>query len=318
MDPVTATAVSPLTSIVIVFVVVVVITAIAFSVYTILFPVQTAADRLEQLTAAAETGEVQVDITGLRDPTPLELIAARLGALAQSRGDQIDADTEKLIKALKHAGYKNRRALDIFLGTRVAGALLLPVAISPIAFVMEIQAVAFAMVIAMAIGYYAPLIVLTNQAQNRQGELLRSFPDALDLLVSSVESGLSLDQAFRRVAHEMRTVAPGLAREFTFVNSEISAGVERLIALRHLEERTGLEEVRSLVNMLAQSERFGSSIADSLRVYSHVAREKRMSRAEELAGQVGSKLTIVMIIFFLPVLMLILLVPSVIRMFFEG
>lgn len=302
---------------VIIFVVTVVIAATAFSLYTIMFPVQTAADRLEQLTAAASTPEEATDITGLGKGTPLELIAARLGELMNKQGDTLDAETLAMKEKLSHAGYKNRRALDIFNGVRVGATMLLPVAVSPLAFVFEIQAAAFSMVLAAGAGYYGPYIMVTNQVTKRQADLLRSFPDALDLLVSCVDSGLGLDQAFRRVAVEMQKVAPLLAKEFTLVTSEITAGVERMKALEHLYDRTGIEEVKSLVNMLAQSERFGSSIADSLRTYSSVAREKRMSRAEELAGQVGTKLTIVMIVFFLPVLMMILLAPSAIKIFFS-
>lgn len=306
-----------LAHIIIALVITVVTMFVAFSLYVVMFPVQTAADRLEQLTVAAEV-KGPADITGSHEAGVLEQIAARLGQLSQS-GDAEggNAETEKTRLMLKQAGYRNRRALDIYHGLRLSGAVLLPVVVSPGVFFMELQAVAFAMLIAAAVGYYAPAVMLTNQSQNRQASLLRSFPDALDLLVSSVESGLGLDQAFKRVAREMISVAPDLAREFTMVNSEIAAGVERLNALKHLEERTGLEEVKSLVNMLAQAERFGSSVADSLRIYSAVAREKRMSRAEELAGQVGSKLTIVMIIFFLPVLFAILLAPSGIRMMSE-
>jgi tight adherence protein C len=135
-------------------------------------------------------------------------------------------------------------------------------------------------------------------------------------MVSSVESGLSLDQAFRRVAIEMKTVSPPLSKEFSLVNSQVSAGITRIQALRKLEERTGLEEVRSFVNTLTQAERFGSSVAASMRMYASVAREKRMARAEEKAGQVGSKLTIIMIFFFLPVLMFVLLVPSGLRIYY--
>lgn len=311
-----------LTLFVICFVVVVVVISAAFSLYTIMFPVQTAADRLDRLTeAATSTIDIPVaDLLGNRDPTPWEQIAARLGALATPGGDpnEPNPEVEKLRRMLKHAGYNNRRALDIFNGSRVAGAMLMPVVVSPLGFFLAISATAFAMVIAMAIGYYAPYVVLMNQAQGRQGELLRSFPDALDLLVSSVESGLGLDQAFRRVAQEMDHVAPALSREFVLVNSEVSAGIERAVALKHFEERTGLEEVKSLVNMLTQAERFGSSVADSLKIYSHVARERRMSRAEEAAGAVGSKLTIIMIVFFLPVLMMILMAPAGIRMMTEN
>lgn len=305
---------------IIVFVVTTVTSAIAFSLYTILFPAQTAADRLETLTSASETVE-QTDITyDTRKLTPWEAMAERLGELAQGKGEATaatDDANEILRKTLRHAGYKHRRALDQFNGYRLMATLGLPVMLSPLYFLISVSATALAMFMAMAAGYVLPALIVENQAKARQGSLLRAFPDALDLLVSCVESGLNLDTAFRRVANEMRTVAPQLAKEFTLVNSEITAGVERVVALKHFEERSGLDEVRSLVNMLAQSERYGSSIADSLRIYSSVAREKRMSRAEELAGQVGSKLTIIMIVFFLPVLMAILLSPPMINIFID-
>ena len=301
-------------SLVIVFVVITLVAAIAFSAYTMLFPEQTAADRLQALTAASETGFEEIDLTGEnRERSPLEQIAERLGGLITQGDDKMDAATQEIEEQLRYAGYRNRRGVEIFYGIQLGSTLMLPVLLAPLAFVMTIGAAALAMVCGAGFGYVAPKIILASRASGRQGELLRSLPDALDLLVSSVESGLSLDQAFKRVAYEMQSVAPGLAREFTYVNNEISAGVERLVAMTHLYERTGLEDIKSLVNMLAQSERFGSSVADSLRTYSEVAREKRMSRAEEKAGAVGSKLTVVMIVFFLPVLMVILLAPSAIR-----
>ncbi len=293
---------------IIVFVVLTVTAAGAFALYSILFPATTAADRLELLTLAAE--EDGMDLMGEREARAVEALAARLGRIAQTD----DQDTaEELRNRLKYAGYKNRRALEVFNGVRVASMMLMPVVVSPGAFFLDTQVAAFGMVLAAVVGYFMPLGVLTSQAQNRQASLLRAYPDALDLLVSSVESGLSLDQAFRRVAQEMRTVSPILAKEFTLVNSQISAGVPRLVAMKRLEERTGLEEIRSFVNMLAQAERYGSSVSASMRLYAGVAREKRMSRAEEKAGQVGSKLTIIMILFFLPVLIMVLMAPSGIR-----
>lgn len=293
---------------IIAFVVTTLVATATFAIYSILFPATTAADRLEALTLAADSN---YDIAGEREARAMEALAARLGRIASQRADETQA--EQLRKTLMYAGYRNRRALEIFIGVRVAAMMLLPVFVSPLAFVWAPTLVAFAMMLAAVVGYFAPLLILTSQAQSRQAELLRSYPDSLDLMVSSVESGLSLDQAFRRVALEMKTVSPSLAQEFTLVNSQISAGIPRLIALKRLEERTGLEEVRSFVNMLSQAERFGSSISSSLRLYSSVARAKRMSRAEEKAGQVGSKLTIIMIAFFLPVLMIMLLAPSGIR-----
>jgi tight adherence protein C len=111
----------------------------------------------------------------------------------------------------------------------------------------------------------------------------------------------------------METASPELSREFQLVTHEVSAGVPRVEALRHLERRTGLDEIRSLVNMLAQAERFGSSIARGLRVHSRMTRQKRMSRAEEEAAKVSPKLTVVMILFLLPVLGMVLMGPAAIK-----
>lgn len=293
----------------ILFIISTIVAASSFSVYSMMFPATTAADRLEALTIAAETGGA-ADLIAERQARAVEALAARLGRLAQT--DDQDA-AEQMRRLLMYAGYKNRRALEVFNGVRVAGAVVLPVVASLGLFQQETTVILFGMLLAAALGYYLPIMFLTGQAQGRQAELLRSYPDALDLMVSSVDSGLSLDQAFRRVAQEMRTVSPSLSKEFALVNSQVSAGIDRITALKKLEERTGVEEVRSFCNTLSQAERFGSSIAASLTMYSQVAREKRIARAEEKAGQVGSKLTVVMIIFFLPVLMLVLLSPTAIR-----
>ncbi len=291
------------------FVVVTVVSGISFATYTILYPETTPVDRLERLTHAAARFEAAGRIT-TRDDAAVERIAARLGRLAQ--GDDQDQINE-LRDQLKHAGYRHRRAVEVFQGIRVAAFFGLAVLAAPATLFMGSTSAVVLMVVAAGIGYYVPLFALNLLATNRQSDLLNSYPDALDLLVISVESGLGLDAAFRRVATEMRTVSPTLAKEFSLVNTEISAGIERIVALRHLQERTGLDDVRSLVNMLQQAERYGSSIAQSLRLYSNIGREKRMARAEEKAGQVSSKLTIIMIIFLLPVLMAILLAPSFIR-----
>jgi tight adherence protein C len=295
---------------IILFVMVTLASAGAFAFYSLMFPPTSAAERLEALTQA---NDPEAEIQAAREQRALEAVAARLGKLAQS--EDVDA-AEQLRRKLMYAGYASRRAPEVFGGVRVALLIGLPVLASPMAFYSEVKLAAAAMVIAALLGYYMPFLVITSMAQNRQAELLRSYPDALDLMVSSVESGLSLDQAFKRVAMEMRTVSPSLSKEFSMVNSQTAAGIDRITALKKLEERTGLEEVRSFVNMLAQAERFGSSVSASMRLYSQVAREKRIARAEEKAGQVGSKLTIIMIVFFLPVLFYALGGPPAIRIGF--
>jgi tight adherence protein C len=297
------------------FVTISVTSLVAFGTYAVMFPEETAADRLERLTAAANAGG-PTDLMAEREARAMEALAARLGRLAAQSDEkkEEEATSDDIKDLLKYAGYGDRRALEVFQGVRVAALLLLPVVASPLAFFVEdIKVAAMAMLLGMLVGAYGPGLIVRSQAANRQATILRAYPDALDLLVSSVESGLSLDQAFKRVAAEMKAVSPVLAREFQIVNSQMGAGVERPVALKRLAERTGLAEIKSFVNTLNQAEKYGSSIADSMRMYSAIAREKRMSRLEEKAGQVGSKLTIIMIIFFLPVLITILMAPSAIR-----
>ena len=164
-------------------------------------------------------------------------------------------------------------------------------------------------------GYYFPALWVTNKLQRRQTVLLNAFPDALDLLVSCVEAGLGLDAAFRRVADEMDRAAPELSKELQFVTNEVNAGVARADALRHLADRTGLEDVLALVNVLIQADRFGTSIARSLRVHSEHVRTRRMQRAEEAAAKVSPKLTVAMILFILPCLIALLIGPALINVF---
>jgi tight adherence protein C len=162
-------------------------------------------------------------------------------------------------------------------------------------------------------GYMLPQIYVSSRISARQKSLLQPFPDALDLLVTSVEAGLGVDAAFRRVATELEAAAPELALEFQLVNNEISAGVARPDALKHLAVRTGLKEIKALVNMLTQAERFGTSIARAMRIHSDLTRQKRMARAEEAAAKVSPKLTVVMILFLLPCLFIVLLGPAIIK-----
>jgi tight adherence protein C len=215
------------------------------------------------------------------------------------------------------AGFKHRRALEIFNSVRVTMAMCLPLLFAPLAVKLTTLQMAGVVVFAVAIGYYFPAFYVTNLVNKRKSELLKSFPDALDLLVSCVEAGLGLDAAFRRVSMEMEMAAPDLAREFQLVTHEVSAGVPRVEALRHLEARTGLDEIRSLVNMLAQAERFGTSIAKGLRIHAKVTRQKRMSRAEEVAAQVSPKLTVVMIVALLPAIFIILLGPAGVKIYYH-
>lgn len=266
-------------------------------------PERTAADRLGQLTGAAE------DDTRLptRRLSGLAQTAARLSASTD------EAEVSALRKRLMQAGYRDRNAVEWYAAYRTGGAVvgaLIGFALASRAALLPMMGGAMA---GTAVGYYLPAILLTNTLQKRRDALLRSYPDAMDLLVSCVEAGLGVDAAFRRVADEIEGSAPELARELQQVTHEVNAGVARTDALRRLGERTGVDEIVSLCNVLIQAERFGTSIARSLRVHAEGARVKRMQRAEERAAQVSPKLTVVMICFILPCLIVVLIGPAVVN-----
>lgn len=288
------------------------ITAFFYAAYVFMSPTRTANDRLRDL-GVGETQEA-FDIISVGNESESKGMAGAISSLASPTSEE---EKNRQRQELMQAGFKHRRALEVFNSVRVTAALCLPLLIAPLAATMGPMQMAGGVVVAVAVGYYAPAFYVKNLMNKRQAELLKSFPDALDLLVSCVEAGLGLDAAFRRVAMEMETAAPDLAREFQLVTHEVSAGVPRVEALRHLESRTGLDEVRSLVNMLAQAERFGTSIAKGLRIHAKVTRQKRMSRAEEVAAQVSPKLTVVMIAALLPAIFIILLGPAGVKIFYH-
>ena len=166
---------------------------------------------------------------------------------------------------------------------------------------------------AAVIGFFLPQIILKNKIQNRQKSIQKVFPDAMDLLVICVEAGLSMEAAFHRVAGELQEQGPELAEELGLTTAELAFLPDRRQALMNLSERTGIPAVKSLVTALAQAEKYGTPISVSLRVLSQEQRDERMSRAEQKAGALPAQLTVPMIVFFLPVLFIVLIGPAVIK-----
>ncbi|MFT7517948.1 MAG: tight adherence protein C [Kiritimatiellia bacterium] len=269
---------------------------------------KSSADRLSELTGTDSFTKAETE----RDQRIASAVAARLSKLATPQ----DQESRNLLQAkLVHAGYRNRNASDILNALRVALVFLLPVIASPllVTYASEIIYIVAGVILLAAVGYMGPMMIVNRRIEARHKRLLAPFPDSLDLLVTSVEAGLGLDMAFRRVADELHTAAPELSMEFQLVNHEVSAGVPRMDAFRHLADRTGLPEIKSLVNMMVQADRFGTSIAHSLRIHADLVRQRRMSRAEEEAAKVSPKLTIVMILFLMPCLLIVLLGPAAIK-----
>lgn len=161
-----------------------------------------------------------------------------------------------------------------------------------------------------AIGYFLPNVILERRIAARKREIFESFPDALDLIIVCVESGLGLDAALSRVGEEMHVRSPILGDELHLINLELRAGSSRERALRNLALRTGVEDIDTLVAMLVQSDRFGTNVADSLRVHAETLRTKRRLLAEEAAAKIAVKLLFPLIFFIFPSMLLVLLGPA--------
>ena len=216
-----------------------------------------------------------------------------------------------------HAGYRGGAPVMIYFGAKTLLAIVLPVIAY---FYIMLGGARFGtntmlviLLSAGAVGYYLTNMVLSRLVFVRQREIFETFPDAADLLLVCVEAGLGLDAALVKVAEEMRLKSEALAEELHLVNLELRAGSSREKALRNLALRTGVEEVNSFATMLIQADRFGTSIGDSLRVFSDDLRTKRQMRAEEIAAKIPLKLLFPMVFCIFPALLLVLLGPAFIQ-----
>ena len=216
----------------------------------------------------------------------------------------------KLRRRLVAAGYRGSEALLIFIGLRLGFALLcfvvlaMPILMRP----SLLRALA-----GCFLGYVIPGVVLARVAKRRQHRIRCGLPDALDLLVVSVEAGLGLDQAIQRVGEELATAHPDLSDELRLINLELRAGKARAEALHNLAERTDVDDVASLVAMLVQTDKFGTSIAQSLRVHSETLRTKRRQRAEEASAKLGAKMVFPLVFCIFPAILVVTIGPTAIK-----
>jgi tight adherence protein C len=264
---------------------------------------------------------------------PSSLLGARLRALGWQRAEPIEkpalkerleqaldplskaiplspSDVSRTRRWLIQAGYRDPRHLTIYVGSRLACAFVALIAVlatsgfdSPILLVSV-----------TAFGFFLPRFALKRKIQHRQQRIKLGLPDALDLTVICVEAGLALDQALMRVGQDLHHAHPELSNEFHLVNLEMRAGKPRAEALRNLVERTGVDDIRSLVGTLIQTDRFGTSVAQALRVHSDSLRTERRQRAEEQAAKTTIKMVIPLVLFVLPSIIFVTLGPAVIQL----
>jgi len=220
------------------------------------------------------------------------------------------AETGKLRLRLITAGFRGSEALIVFLGIRIGVAMAaFLVAMMPGLLGSNL----LAGIVACAFGYVIPGMILARLAKRRQHRIRLGLPDALDLLVVSVEAGLGLDQAIQRVGTELSVAHPDLCEELKLINLELRAGKARAEALHNLADRTGVDDIRALVTMLVQTDKFGTSVAQSLRVHSDTVRTKRRQRAEEQAAKTGVKMVFPLVLCIFPAIYVVTLAPAAIK-----
>lgn len=227
-------------------------------------------------------------------------------------------ETKATRRLLVTAGYRSRKAPAFFIGSKLLLAVVLVILFAMIPVKLlgfpSTTTLLFYYVCLAACGYYAPSIWLKRVIADRQDALQRAIPDALDLMVVCVEAGLGLDQAIARVGQEVMQAHPVLGDELNILSQELRTGVQRQAALRNLAHRTDLEEVRNLVALLVQTDRFGTSIGQALRVHADAMRTTRRLKAEELAAKLPVKLLFPLIFFIFPSMFIVTIGPACIRM----
>jgi tight adherence protein C len=225
-------------------------------------------------------------------------------------------EAAKLQKKLLHAGYPSPDAAMAFRAIQLLLIVALPSVVLTICFLLNWPLNSFLLwgVLAAAIGFYVPRLVLKSKITNRQQRITWGLADALDLMVIAVEAGLGLNAALNRVGEELKDVHPDMHHEFDLVNLEIRLGRSREEALRNLTERTGVDDVRSFVALLIQADRFGSSIGKAVRVFADSLRTKRRQRAEQASAKAALKLLLPLTVFLFPVIIAMILAPSALNL----
>jgi tight adherence protein C len=217
-------------------------------------------------------------------------------------------------KWLMQAGYRDQRHFTIYMGLRVLFTLFGVVIAGVVQQAATGKADWLLMIAVGAFGFFIPRFLLKRAIRNRQRRITLALADALDLTVICVEAGLALDQAMMRVGEDLSHAHADLSDEFRLVNLELKAGKPRADALRNLVERTGVDDLRALVGTLIQTDRFGTSIAQALRVHSESLRTERRQRAEEQAAKTTIKMVIPLVLFVLPSIIFVTLGPAVIQL----
>lgn len=265
----------------------------------------------ERLRVAGGPAEAAIASVDADASTALRRLAEPLARLATPQDEE---EITRFRARFMNAGIRSRSAPSVFFAAKVLLALTLPLLVWLVVqfggWRSEGNQLLAGLVIAAGAGYYLPNLVLSRLVEQRQRELFEAFPDAMDLMIVCVEAGLALDMAIQRAGSEMALRSRALAEELALVGTELRIGSTRERALRNLALRTGVEEISMFVAMLLQADRFGTSIAESLRIHAEELRVRRQLRAEEHAAKVPIKLLFPLLLFIFPSLLVVIVGPA--------
>ena len=288
-------------------------------VYWLLYRPQSAStERLRRL-AGKEGGTATlqgVESAVMPDERPATEIAQKIASPLNKLLPPSATEARKLQRQLMHAGFRSPEAPIIYRAIQLTSMAGFPLVVAGVCALLgkPLGNALVYIILAFVAGFFMPRYFLSRMTKNRQRELRWGLADALDLMVVSVEAGLGLNAAMMKVASELRDVHRPIATEFELANLEIRVGRERDEALRNLAERTGVEDLRSLVAMLIQTDKFGTSIAKGLRVFSDGLRTKRRQRAEQEAQKAAVKLLFPLACFLFPTLFIAILGPAALNL----
>ena len=285
-------------------------------VYWLLYKPQSAATerlkRLGQRTMSTATAPA----VSLDENKATSDLAERLASPLNRLLPPSAAEAQKLQKKLMQAGFRSSTAPSVFRAMQLATMAGLPavVALACAVLARPLSGAIFWILGAFCVGFFLPRYALARMIRSRQQLIRWGLADALDLMVISIEAGLGLNAAMMKVSSELKEVHPDVSDEFELANLEIRVGRDRDEALRNLAERTGVDDLRSLVAMLIQTDRFGTSIAKAIRAFSDSLRTKRRQRAEQAAQKAAVKLLFPLACFLFPTLFIAILGPAALQL----
>jgi tight adherence protein C len=286
----------------------------AMALYWLVYRPQSAAtERLKQM---GQAGGAQAATVSISEERPVAEMAERIAAPLNRLVPASAAEAKKIQKLLMHAGFRGHNAPVVYRAIQLTSLVMFPGAVALIfAFLAwPLKSALIWFLVAFILGFFLPRFVLDQMIKGRKQRVRWGLADALDLMVVSIEAGLGLNAAMLRVSDELKDVHKDISEEFELANLEIKVGRDRDEALRNLAERTGVDDLRSLVAMLIQADRFGTSIARAVRVFSDSLRTKRRQRAEQAAQKAAVKLLFPLACFLFPVLFIAILGPAMLTL----